>query len=324
MPDQLLKVAFWNVENLFDPDHNVDRGPQSNTELNAKLDRLSECINGFFNQGTDAPELIALVEINTLSLFRQLKDRLSGQYLEIWEPPGRTDQTGLGILAKEPIIDLEYMDAQRVTLLSRPRCLIVRCLLPLNRSFLVVINHWKSQMKTYTAGLSPDQDRKQTARWIRDTLSLLDETCVLLLGDFNAEPTESYFNDDYLRCTYHFSKANYRAAELNRFYNTSWRFLTEPFHWEDWHSKSPKPQEPRSKRTHSGSMVVWDQLLVSGYTLKNGPIQLQEKTVDLYKGPLNAKHNKNGVLVPVRWEYNQGNPKGASDHFPVLAEFEML
>jgi hypothetical protein len=231
------------------------------------------------------------------------------------------DQTGLGILAREPIVDLQYVDSQRVTSLSRPRCLLARCLLANGRSFLIAANHWKSRIPSTTFGLNDHQDRLQSARWIRDTIKGLGETCVLLLGDFNAQPTESYFDDYHLRCTYHFSKANYSAGSLDRFYNTAWRFLTEPFHWEDWYARTPRPKEHRPKRTHFGAFVIWDQLLLSGYALKNGPIQLQERSARYFAGPHNSRYNRDGVLEPVPWSHRGGTPNGASDHFPVLAEF---
>jgi hypothetical protein len=39
-----LNVAFWNVQNLFEPSV-VARGPQSQTELDEKLDVLADVIN---------------------------------------------------------------------------------------------------------------------------------------------------------------------------------------------------------------------------------------------------------------------------------------
>jgi len=55
-----LNVAFWNVQNLFQPPvaRRFGRGPQTIRERNAKLDRLASVIDGFFHgQG---PDLLAL------------------------------------------------------------------------------------------------------------------------------------------------------------------------------------------------------------------------------------------------------------------------
>jgi exonuclease III len=319
MPPRRLKVAFWNVENLFDPANNVGRGPKDAPELEAKLDRLAACINSFFGEG-EPPDLLALAEVNTVDLLNRLGSKLvKGPYRILWEKPGKHDQTGLGVLARDPIVNLEIVDAQRPLASARPRCLILRCALIGDISFVFVVNHWKSQLPSPDGKLASDADRKETALWLRDTLDELEDKCILLIGDFNAEPMEMYFDTLHLPCFRHFSKVILGNSKV--FYNTAWRYLAEPFYWEEWAS-NPKLKEPRPKRTHSGGFVIWDQLMVSAGALKDGPIKLLEKTVRYYISHFNARHNKNGVLEPMRW--TDGEVIGASDHFPLLAEFEIL
>jgi hypothetical protein len=46
MPD--LRVAFWNVQNLFEPGPDPRR-PRDEDELNAKLDVLATALRGLFD-----------------------------------------------------------------------------------------------------------------------------------------------------------------------------------------------------------------------------------------------------------------------------------
>ena len=96
MPSQ-INVAFWNVQNLFEVGA-VSRGPQTQQELDEKLDVLAAEIDGFFDG--DGPDLMGLAEVHTLSVFNNLVDRLSGDYRRIWESAVYDDHTGLGLIAQ--------------------------------------------------------------------------------------------------------------------------------------------------------------------------------------------------------------------------------
>src|SRR5438309_11725984 len=106
-----LNVAFWNVQNLFEPAV-IARGPQSPTELDEKLDVLAGVIDAFF--GGDGPDLLGLAEINTERIFLELVRRLKHPYLHVWEDPGTRDQTGLGLMARESrFVDVMVLKTQR-------------------------------------------------------------------------------------------------------------------------------------------------------------------------------------------------------------------
>lgn len=58
MPD--LRVAFWNVQNLFEPGLQ-NRRPRHQQELDAKLDVLAMVLNGLFDDA--GPDLLGLAEV---------------------------------------------------------------------------------------------------------------------------------------------------------------------------------------------------------------------------------------------------------------------
>ncbi len=75
-----LNVAFWNVQNLFEPGV-VARGPQSRVELDEKLDVLGGVINEFF--AGDGPDLLGLAEVQQERLLRELVSRLNHSYIHV-------------------------------------------------------------------------------------------------------------------------------------------------------------------------------------------------------------------------------------------------
>lgn len=316
MPD--LNVAFWNVQNLFEPGV-VARGPQSQTELDEKLDVLGGVINAFF--GGDGPDVLGLAEVNTERILLDLVGRLNDPYFHVWEDAGTSDQTGLGLIARESrFLDLTLLDTQRPSVAARPRSMIVRCELTGNpEPFLVIVNHWKSRLGPPALH---NADRLQTADWLGDYLANANNvTCALVLGDFNAEPFESPFSELRLRGRRTFSNALWSNATPAYLYNTAWKIMTEPESWED--SRQPGYVESRPKTTHGDSGVnVFDQLLVSGRALRNGPLTLQEKTLDLFRNHRTLKQSTAGTLRPRKWNYvSQSEHDGSSDHFPLLATF---
>jgi hypothetical protein len=317
-----LRVASWNVANLFEPGA-VDRGPRSEAELNAKITRLAEIADRMFDGA--GPDLLGLAEVGTERILDVLGATLQDAYLPLWSAPGSEDQTGLALLGRDvAVAQLELVDGCRPSAFARPRCMVVRCWLTgVTEPVLVVMNHWKSRMQQ--PGLDDRAERVETARWLGDLLAGWGrETCVLVMGDFNAEPFEAPFSETSLRGLRFFSSTLWSQATPAYLYNATWRFLPEPDSWET--ARQPGYREPRPKTSHdSQPAVLFDQLLVSGSALRGGPLELRETTVGYHCDPVASRHKQSGALVPIRWEYVPGEtPVGASDHFPLVATFEIV
>ncbi len=90
-----LRVAFWNVKDLFEPDSGVDRGPKTQAELDAKIAIIARVLSGLFdNQG---PDLIGLAEIHTERILNQLVRQLATTYHMLWEMPKHPTYAHTGI-----------------------------------------------------------------------------------------------------------------------------------------------------------------------------------------------------------------------------------
>jgi hypothetical protein len=202
-----------------------------------------------------------------------------------------------------------------------PRYLIVQCELREGGEPIVfVVNHWGSRK----GGEEAARERSATARRLADWIAEpRDETCVLVVGDFNAEPFEVPFDDLHLRAIRQFSPALWRGPAPGCLYNTAWRFLAEHDPWEEVEKAGPAYVAPRPMTTYSAPQpVVLDQLLVSGRALRGGPITLLERSVSYHATGTTAA-TEDGHPRPVPWTYAPGRSAGASDHFPLVATFRM-
>ena len=316
MPTEIT-IAFWNVQNLFQPG-TVARGPQSQAELDKKLSVLANEVNDFFS--SDGPDLLGLAEVHDRDIFDALADLLGDDYLRIWEGASQSDQTGLGVLARESAFeDFTLLDVFRPTAGSRPRSLLTACKPDgASASFVFCVNHWKSRMGVPETN---NEDRLETANWVAEQLKTSPIECAVVAGDFNAEPYEEPFAGK-LRGRRNFRGA-FSTSDAFFMYNTAWKFLGEPVLWEEFDVAGYA--ETRPSASHDASTVnLFDHLLVSKRAMRDGTLTLQESTVEFLCNDVTSRHNTHGVLRPKRWKYESATDfEGSSDHFPLLARFDV-
>jgi endonuclease/exonuclease/phosphatase family metal-dependent hydrolase len=147
-------------------------------------------------------------------------------------------------------------------------------------------------------------------------------TCVIVFGDFNAEPFEAPFGELRLRARRFFSSALWSQATPAYLYNPTWRWLCEPEMWQA--TQVAGYRETRPKTTHgSDTPCVFDHLMVSGYALRNGPVILEENSLQCVAvDGSTATVLNSGKMVPRKWTYASATEfNGVSDHFPITASF---
>lgn len=223
-----LRVAFWNVKDLFEPGTFPDRGPKGAPELEAKVSAIAHALRALFDGS--GPDLIGLAEIHTPRILDLLTQQLTTPYRVLWEPCRARShpQTGLAVLARRDL----FASLKRVaaysgpTTFGRPRFLIAECkAIGIADSLFFVVNHWRSRYSV--AGSDDARDRLETAQALGDWLARSPrDTCAVVVGDFNAEPYEEPFGEFGLGSRRHFGP----RLRLPRacLYNTAWRFLAEP------------------------------------------------------------------------------------------------
>lgn len=310
MAKRLLRLAFWNVESLYDPSNGVWRGPSDSHEYQRKLALLAGVIDGLFLGG---PDIACLAEVQTERVLAALGKKLSDDYWVTFADGGNIKHPGLGILTRKGFAEPPIMVGMcSATGFERPRALVVRYLIH-KIPLLLVVAHWKSRIPSTNF---PDYlDREDTARWTADTLLKNNTKSVLMIGDFNAEPFERAFRSGDLRSVRFHRQALSRRATSATLYNTAWRFLAEP----DPHESSKKGTSASRPKTTVGlkTPAIFDQLLVSGSALTGPPVALREGSVTIHVDGVNAEQRWGGPS-PIHWQNG-----GLSDHFPLTAVFDI-
>lgn len=286
----IIKVASYNLENLFDLKLNGDEYPQyipythnwNIKTLKIKLRNLSEVICEI-----DA-DIIALQEVENINALKLLQKSLkyygcNYRYFAITQK--ETSSIEVAILSK---LKIETSRQIRVPKRGVRDILEVKILIDKNPLFIFV-NHWSSKRGGNNSFLS--------GRVLRDELKRFKRKEYILIGDFN-----SNYNEKRL-----YSSLN----SLKRICN-----LDMDSHYNLWYEL---PIYQRWSYNFYGKKEGLDNILIS-------PALLDGRGVDYIGGSFNRfkpsyLFHKRGYIL--RWEYrdNRHIGVGYSDHLPIFASF---
>lgn len=316
-PDTLY-VANWNVENLFDtfddPDKNDEEytpeGRREWTEerLSRKLDNLAEVIN-YMNSGK-SPDLLGFQEVEHKALLEKLNDDfLSGKNYKLVYAES-LDKRGIdnGLFYRSDYFELLSFDTLRVDLSDgwpTRYILYSRFRVKKNNELLhVFVNHWPSR----SGGQEKSEPNRIGAALVlknyTDTIFEKDaESNVIILGDFNDDPTNSSI--------YEILKAQELECgkpDMNYLYNTS---------LEDF-------------RKGSGSYLFrnnWnmlDQIIVSRSLVEKSKINYLCSSFEVVKPDFMINKEGRYAGSAIRTFGGRNYIGGYSDHYPVGAKIVLI
>ncbi len=182
----VIKVASYNVENLFDAacdgTEYPDFIPNGDTGWNHKLFALKVDHVARVIKDLDA-DIVALQEIESAAALNRLQEHLrkSGA---AYSYAALADKTKTAVRCA--VLSRYRMDENRAIVIGRPGARdILRVTFEINGNPLVLfVNHWKSKS-------GPESRRMAEARVLRTAISTLPpDTDYLLLGDFNSDYDE--------------------------------------------------------------------------------------------------------------------------------------
>ena len=308
----IFTIGFYNVENLFDIDNDPkirddDFTPSgkktwSHERYQDKLHKISAVISQLgIEQSSISPVLIGLVEVENETVLQDLINHpnlkeMPYAYVHYDSPDERGIDTAL-LYNKQ---HFELLDSKAYSLhIENHRgyrdytrdVLWVAGKLKGDKIHLLV-NHWPSRK---TGGENTDQKRIDAAINLQEIIQTIYTTepdaKIILLGDFNDNPTDESVHD-YL--------------------------VTEEFH-------NPMKQlfDPDSKGTtcFQGKWSLFDQIIVSKTFLEEHTKKLSFKQAEIFdKEWLKIKRGKLKGS-PFRTYIHKWYQEGYSDHFPVYATF---
>ncbi len=317
--DTTLKIATYNVENLFDLEKNgyeyPEYIPNTNSDWNAqnykiKLQNITKVI-----QDMNA-DIIAIEEIESLEALKDLKYALKQKglyypYFNIADSKNTT--TKVAILSKIPFI---YSKELSVTASFAQRNILETKFTINNKDLYIFINHWKAKS-------GPESKRIVSAKALVNRIKQIGyDKNIILMGDFNSDYEENVkflrkrkLNDtngktginDVLKSAKQQQKASQVKYEENSFYNL----------WYDTDS------EERYTYIFRGKKEAIDNILISQSLLNKKEIFYISDTISAYKPPYLFQ----GKQI-YRWQTTRKKPtkhigKGYSDHLPLVAKIQI-
>jgi len=312
-----LKIATYNIENLFDLKKNGHEYNEyiPNTKSNwnirtykIKLNNLSHVIKEI-----DA-DILALQEIESLQALKDLRYSLKekGLYYQYYKIANKkSTTTKVAILSKIPFI---YTKELSVNPTYRYRNILEAKFKIDNQDLYLFVNHWKSK-----AG--PESMRIVSAKKLRSRIKEIgQDKNIILLGDFNSD-YEEYIkfkrkrkhNDTngktginhVLHTKNQTTKASNVKYEKNSFYNL----------WYDIQEKD------RYTYIYRGKKEALDNIVISQSLLKQKNIYYKYDSISSYS-PKYLFKGKNIYRWQTTWKKPRKHKgKGYSDHLAVTAGF---
>jgi len=315
--DKTLKIASYNIENLFDLEKNGREYKEyipftkSNWNLKTykvKLQNIAKVIKDI------NADIIAIEEIESLQALKDLRLTLKqkGLYYQYYKIADRKKTTiKVAFLSKIPFV---YAKELAVTPTFRHRNILEVKFKINGKDLYLFVNHWKAKS-------AAESKRIISAKTLRQRVSEIGyDKNIILVGDFNSDYEEYIkfkrkrrLNDTggktginhVLRSIKQTQKASKVKYEKENFYNL----------WYDIEEKN------RYTYIYRGKKEALDSILISQSLLDNKGIYYKYSSVT----PFQPKYLFKGKRI-YRWQTTRKKPnrhkgKGYSDHLAVVAEF---
>jgi hypothetical protein len=322
-PTRTLRFVWWNVQDFghFAPDRaGKKRWPGSTEEYGEKRRRVELVLQRLSRDGP--PQILAFAEITDTAL-REIRDHLFPGYgVHVLGSLYTKPDFRLGIIY-DPSTGFEgedFLEVTNVPETARPMAILDHRSSGNRIRFYAC--HW-----TARTGNGGDKWRTLSAQALgMSAYGFLhpQETAearhVVILGDLNEEPFGLleewlYAFRDRTRATTPEHHTDQPIRRL-RLYNCTWRMMGEQY-------ANPCPTEGRDvggshywrdeNRWHS-----YDQVIVSGTLLGGIPPFLDERELRVACGRNDLPDELLGADgLPQKFEWDNGNPRGLSDHLPI-------
>jgi exonuclease III len=308
-----IKVATYNVENLFD---NVNNGTEykeykpnqhnwSRAIFNKKLQNITRVICEL------NADVLALQEIENKNALESLLALLKRSGCE-YKYSAITDKKGSAIqVALISKIKLKSSKSIVVTRRKSDRD-ILEVTLDLEPKLTLFVNHWRSKR-------APESARLRYAKALVKRLNKLPSSQeYIILGDFNSAYNEcskitERNNDTNGICGVDTILKTYRNNSLLKLRDKA----TFPYNYNLW---SQAPSHKRWSHDYYGKKGALDSIIISANLVDNNGWFYKSDSFKVFKKRYLFKKQKNMLNA---WEYKNSKHtgKGYSDHLPIYAYF---
>jgi endonuclease/exonuclease/phosphatase family metal-dependent hydrolase len=349
-----IRVAWWNLENLFDTTDDPISRDFEYTPANGWTERafvgkkanLAAALSEL--HGGQGPELLGVAEIEGDHVFKQLIEAMGNPHLKVVEDPaGTSDLRGIDV-------SLAYDDRKLAVIEQRSHVVNLRYqtrdifevvfdVVEAAERLVVLASHWPSRRHGRLASeplriavaenlafLVRDHVRVDSITY--EKLRMANnlgpvrakwETPILLLGDFNDEPFDTALVE-HLQASSELDRVTGPTNDIDGF-----KQETADYRGDDTflYNASWRFLEPENlgtffiSSTPAGEVFanryqVLDQIVASRGLLKQTGLRLDLNSVDIYR----TRSVATDSLRPR--PFNRKTLKGTSDHLPVIATLQ--
>lgn len=308
----LLRVGFWNVENLFDEKN--DEGV-SDTEfalggkkamtpevMELKLNNLSEVL------GEMNPDIFGLCEIENRRMLDKWNAHCDIRDYSIihYDSP---DHRGIDVALFYDKTKVSVISSKAVPLHlptgGKTRDILKVHLQSNGHSFYLFVNHWPSKYGGVEKTIPLRAAAGQTLRKeIQNLLNQNPATDIIVMGDLNDEP-----NDPSIKV--HLG-ASMKRSDLGKNNVILWNVMKK-------YHRNPNG----STYKYGGKDMVYDHLIVSRGLLDDRGWGLIPQSVTVFDGKKYRQHGGKYDGFPFRFWAGNRLLGGYSDHMPIFLEIEV-
>ncbi|RKY94232.1 MAG: hypothetical protein DRQ01_02860 [Ignavibacteriae bacterium] len=319
--EDILYVAFWNLQNLFDtvddpekndesflPDGDMEFTPE---RLDKQMYNLSRVIRSM-NNGK-GPDLLGVCEVENEAVLESMVNKFLpdlGYKIAYMESP---DNRGIdnGLLYKTDKFKLLNLQADTVYLAdSWPTRLIfgVNLLTQNDEKVTIFVNHWPSRSRGQEESEPSRIAAAQTLRDAVDRIFATDEAAkIFIIGDFNDEPVNVSLLETLkaypLKCdSIH---AEFEEKSSSELYNLSYSAFENGLgtykYRDDWN--------------------MLDQVIISGSLITDENFLYVCNSFEVYKPYYIVTQSGKYKGAPFPTYGGRRYLGGYSDHYPVIAKF---
>jgi endonuclease/exonuclease/phosphatase family metal-dependent hydrolase len=318
--DKVLKIATYNVQNLFDLEFDGYEYDEyiPNTEANwnqktykIKLKNLSQAIHDI------NADIIGLQEIESLQALKDLRFTLkqNGLYYQYYSIANdKNTNIKVALLSKYPFI---YSKDLAVTTSYKYRNILETKFKIDNTEFYLFVNHWKSKS-------GPESERIKSAKVLLKRVNEIGhDKNIILMGDFNSDYQEylkflkkRQHNDTdgktginhVLKSLKQNDEASVTKYEKDNFYNL----------WYD------VKENKRYSYIYKKNKETLDNILISQSLLQKNKMHYIFETMHPFEANyLFKKENIYGWKM-IKKVPHRHKGQGYSDHLPIVAEFQII
>jgi endonuclease/exonuclease/phosphatase family metal-dependent hydrolase len=314
-----LKIATYNVENLFDLKKSgyeykeyipFTRSNWNRRTYAIKLHNTAKVIKDI------NADIIALEEVESFQALKDLRYTLKrmGLYYPYYKIANKKNTTvKVAILSKIPFV---YTKEIAVTQSYKYRNILEVKFKLKNEYLYLLINHWKSKT-------GPESMRIISAKKVRQRIKELGEKSnIIVLGDFNSDYEENkhFKRKRKLNNTHGITGINTILGTQRYQYSASNKIkIHTPDLYNLWYDQVNKDE--RYTHIFRRKKEALDNILVSNALLDHKGIEYIRGSIHSFQR--NYLFKGRGLY---RWQMSWSKPKrhygkGYSDHLPVVAEF---